>query len=120
MWNACSPGGRPFPASLIVTPLPPLISVIVAVPTLLPLASFNSTVFEAAKIAIALKTPVSATVRHCLVMFPPSKNQCSPLESAAPPRREDNCRLREEHGNLDPKYLRIETVRQSGSLYRCD
>src|SRR5580700_2344212 len=71
MWNACSPGGRFFASSLMVTPLPPLASLIVAVPTLCPWAFFNSTVLEAAKSAIALKTPVSATARHALVIFSP-------------------------------------------------
>src|SRR5215470_2121758 len=53
MWAACSPGGRSLRFSPILTPEPPSASVIVAVPTLLPFASFSSTVTGVAAYAIA-------------------------------------------------------------------
>src|SRR5271165_5608513 len=54
--TACSPGGRSLSASLTSTPCP--LPTMVAVPTLVPFASFNSTVFLVTGFACA--HPVAA------------------------------------------------------------
>src|ERR1700723_2931559 len=75
--RACSPGGRFFRSSLMVTPAPPLFSVMVAVPALAPLASFISTLTElAAHNAAAVNNPAMAIRTAWFFMI-------SPLDSLA-------------------------------------
>src|SRR6516164_5513891 len=74
MWAACSPGGRPLRFSPIVNPEPPSASLIVAVPTLLPFASFSSTVMGVAAYAIAatMIRPIRKA-RSIIFLFPPQR-----------------------------------------------
>src|SRR5579872_2699394 len=79
MWMACSPGGRFLASSLIVTPLPPLFSVMVAVPTLWPLASARFTLtLLAAESAAALRTAAIAIAMGCLLIVGISFREVTP------------------------------------------
>src|SRR5215471_12195502 len=85
MWAACSPGGKSLRFSPIVTPELPSVSLIVAVPTLLPFASFSSTVTGVAAYAIA--APVIRPIRKAraiIFLFPPQRifAQCTAELSA--------------------------------------
>src|SRR5580698_460186 len=65
---ACSPGGRFLRSSLIFTP--PLLSLSIAVPTLWPLASFNSTVMGLfAAFRVAAMSPAAATIIILAIIF---------------------------------------------------
>src|SRR5260370_42330124 len=71
MCAACSPGGRFLRLRAIATPEPLLLSLMVAAPTLSPLASRNSTTtgFSAAHTAAAPTRATTAPTIPCLVML---------------------------------------------------
>src|SRR6185369_7484740 len=78
MWMACSPGGKFLRSSAIFTPLPPAPSEIFAVPTSLPIPSFNVTViglFAASR--TQLNEPMSASeINALIILFFLQKNGC--------------------------------------------